>query len=219
MKKRFFLFILIFFTRNLFPQQNVFFIDLSKKDLATFNDGITLIRLFYNEIDYNASFLNNIIWAADKKLFQVTIPIKPDQVNPVLTRGDFAYWICKVFNTIGGLVNTPNLTKLTAYKTCLKLGILNEGRGPFDNFSGSELLDTFGYSDYYIKTYKIRTKAGSLEVFEDYKNEAIPEWRQKFDKELDEQRAREKDLFDQKKKIQNEKLKPEIKNKNEKYID
>ena len=90
MKKYIFIIIFTSFLFFLFPQQNKNFLILEKKNLATFNDGITLLRLLYNETDDNANFVDNILWAVDKKLFQVTIPIKPDTINPELTRGEFS---------------------------------------------------------------------------------------------------------------------------------
>ena len=89
MKKYIFIIIFTSFLFFLFPQQNKDFLILEKKNLATFNDGITLLRLLYNETDDNAKFVDNILWAVEKKLFKVTIPIKPDTINPELTRGNF----------------------------------------------------------------------------------------------------------------------------------
>jgi hypothetical protein len=179
-------------------QQNKFFIELAKKDLATFNDGITLVRLLYKEDDYKASFIDNILWAAEKKLFKVTIPITSDQINPVLTRREFAYWICKIFNTKGGLVNTSLVFKYSSYRLCVSNGIISKGRGAFDTFTGQELIDTFSYLDYYVKHYNIKPRDGVLDSSNDDYSD-IPAWRARLYKELDEQRAAEKQEREKKK--------------------
>lgn len=191
-------------------QQNDFFIELSQKDLATFNDGITLMKLLYNERDDNAVYIDNIIWAAGKKLFKVTIPIKTDQINPVLTRREFAYWIVKVFNTQGGLVNRKKVNRYTAFRVCERLDIIDKGRGPFDSFTGEELLDTFSYLDYYVRFNDIRPKKGELELPDDtYKN--LPEWREKLHRELDEQQEMEKQLQEKKKEARKKKRQDTLK--------
>ena len=116
-----------------YSQQNEFFIKLSQKELATFNDAITLMRLLFNERDDSSIYIENILWAAGKKLFKVTIPIKTDQINPIITRREFAYWICKVFNNKGGLVNRKKVTRYSAYKVCNLniLVIILKPPGPF----------------------------------------------------------------------------------------
>src|SRR4030042_5618633 len=148
--------ILILFSLILtYSQENEYFLNLSKKESASLNDAITLIKLFYNEKNFNASYIININWAIDKKIYNFSTPINPDEINQILTRGDFAYLICKVFNTKGGLVNFKFLTKYHAFKKCLNLGLLTSGRGQLDTFNGSELLDTFLYLDFYIRNNKI----------------------------------------------------------------
>ncbi|MCK4797306.1 MAG: hypothetical protein KAT05_07980 [Spirochaetes bacterium] len=205
-----------------YSQQNDFFIKLSEKKLATFNDGITLMKLLYNERDDNSVYIDNILWAAGKKMFKVSIPIKTDQINPVLTRREFAYWISKIFNARGGLVNSKKITRYLAYKVCVNRGILAEGRGPFDSFTGAELLGTFAYLDYYVRYNEIRPKQGKLEIYDDtYKN--LPEWRDRLHRELEEQRAKEKELKEKKRKKRFEKTEKNIKKEKqsdeEKYIE
>ena len=192
-----------------YSQQNEFFIKLSQKELATFNDAITLMRLLFNERDDGSIYIENILWAAGKKLFKVTIPIKTDQINPIITRREFAYWICKVFNNKRGLVNRKKVTRYSAYKVCITRGILAEGRGPFDSFTGLELLDTFSFLDYYVRYNKIKPRKGKLEIYEDtYTN--LPEWRQRLHRELEEQKAREKELREKKRKYKEEKRKKKM---------
>jgi len=118
------------------------------------------------------------------------IPINPDTVNPVITRKEFAYWICKVFN----LSNAPSdieINRYASYYLCVNLGIISPARGMDDVFSGIELLDSFSYLDYYVKHFKIKPKEGVLEVAKTEYDD-LPEWRKILYKELDEQRAMEK---------------------------
>lgn len=168
--------------------ENQYFIKLTEKEIATFNDAITLVRLLYNEEDYNSSFVNNILWASLKKIFRVTIPINEKEINPIIQRREFAFWLCKIFN----LNNSDTvLNRYSAYLFCLRLGILNQGRGPFDSFTGAELLDTFTYADYYIRLHKIEPRFGPLAAYmETY--EELPEWRKQLYKELDEQQEAER---------------------------
>jgi hypothetical protein len=221
MKKTMLLIFFAFMTAfNAFSQDNDFFIKLAEKKLATFNDGITLMKLLYNEKDDNFVFIDNVLWAAGKKLFKVTIPIKADTINPLLTRAEFAYWICKVFNTEGGLVNTPYLNKYYAFKKCVDVGIITEGRGASDSFTGAELLDTFSFLDYYVRANDIKPKKGILEKTDDtYKN--LPEWRLKLHRELEEQREMEKQQQLKKKELQKQKSMENMKKirDKEKYIE
>lgn len=207
MYKRIFIFVIIFvFIINLFSEDNKFFIELSYKKIATFNDAITLIRLLYNESDNNSTFIDNIIWAASKKLFRVTLPIKEDQINPIITRKEFSYWICGMLNITGNKNKETRLSRYQSYKLCVSLGIMGTGRGADDYFSGKELIDVFSYLDYYVRYKKITPREEEIERFkEDYQD--FPEWRKILYKEFDEQREKEKK--------ENKKIKDE--NKQQKY--
>jgi hypothetical protein len=204
-----------------FTQQNDFYIRLSQKEIATFNDAITLMRIIYDEKEDKDIFIENVLWAAGKKLFQVTIPISPDKINPLITRKEFAYWCCQIYNLKQEKVRTQT-SRYSAYKLCVDLGIMSPGRGPDDSFSGQELLDTFSYLIYYIKYKKISPNEGVVGIVTttgeyDY----LPEWRKVIYRELDEQRAAEKKKNDDywknlKKKKETTKKEREI---NEKFID
>lgn len=172
-------------------QENEYFLYLSQKKLASLNDGIALIKLFYNEKDFNPSYIININWAIEKKLYNFSTPINPNEINQLLTRGDFAYMVCKVFNTKGGLVNLKLINRYHSFKKCINLGLLSAGRGQLDTFTGAELLDTFSYIDRYIKSNKININGNELKL--DYTTEYLPEWRRKFYDELDEQKYTSKD--------------------------
>jgi hypothetical protein len=224
--KRFVLFLFLSLNFTVFSQENAFFIKLAQKPVASFNDAITLMKLMYDEKDNSDVFIDNVLWAAGKKLFQVTIPIKPDEINPAITRKEFAYWCCQVFNLRSEVKKTPT-TRYLAYNLCAQLGIIDAGRGQDDTFTGSELIDTFSYLDYYVKVKNIKPNPGMLNASnDDY--EYIPEWRKKIYRELDEQQKQEKLLREQNKgKTFNKKKpdtqNPEIKEINkdirEKYID
>jgi hypothetical protein len=223
MKRMFFFLSILIINFPSFSQENDFFIKLTKKETASFNDAITLMRLMYDEKDDSDVFIDNILWAAGKKLFQVTIPIKPDEINPAITRKEFAYWCTQVFNLKSETSKTP-IIRNYAYNLCVQLGIIDPGRGMDDTFTGTELIDTFSYLDYYVKSKNIKPNPGVLTVTDDY--EFIPEWRKKLYKELDEQQKQEKLLKQQNKTIKTVKPKtdnPEIKELNkdikEKYID
>jgi hypothetical protein len=222
MKKNLIFIIFIFSLSIVYPQSNDFFIKLSQKELATFNDAITLMRIIYNEKEDKDIFIENILWAAGKKLFQVTIPISPDKINPVISRKEFAYWCCQVFNLRNEKVKSP-ITRYFAYQFLTASGIMMPGRGQDDSFSGLELLDTYAYLLYYIKYKGIKPIEGALDIKDDY--EYLPEWRKIIYKELDDQRALEKKQFDEKWKAALEKMKPVKKLKKtgeelkEKYID
>lgn len=204
MRKLLLMFLFFMISIFIYSQQNKFFIELSQKELATFNDGITLMKLLYNERNDNSAYVDNILWAAGKKLFKVTIPIKTDQINPVLTRREFAYWIVKIFNGPKGLVNRKKIRRHAAYRICVEVGILDKGRGAFDSFTGAELVDTFSFLDYYVRFNDIRPKKGELEILDDtYKN--LPQWREKLHRELDEQQEMEQQI--KQKKRESRKLK------------
>ncbi|OHD05773.1 MAG: hypothetical protein A2086_13305 [Spirochaetes bacterium GWD1_27_9] len=199
------LLLIIFILSNffIFSQENDFFIRLSEKEIATFNDAITLMRLLYDDKEDTDIFIENVLWAAEKKLFQVRIPIIPTEINPVITRKEFAYWVCKVFDLEGAKEN-PFLTRTQAYNSCVILGILHQGRGKDDCFTGVELLDTFSYLTYYVRYYKIKPVEGDLE-FVSSAYDDLPEWRKIIYKELDEQRMKERKLKQEK--IKNNKKK------------
>ena len=76
--------LLLFMTISLHAQKNDFFIKLRDKELATFNDAITLMRLVFNEQDRLKPVIN-ALWVAEKT-FKVSIPIEPNSVNPVISR-------------------------------------------------------------------------------------------------------------------------------------
>lgn len=193
--KRILLFCIFIFSLNIiYPQSNSTFINMRDKELATFNDAITLMRLVFDEKDSNDNFIMNALWAAEKKLFKVTIPIEPESVNPVISRKEFAYWLCRI-SEIGGKM-VP-VTRLDAYKRVVDAGIMFGGRGPEDSFSGIELLETFSYFDYYVRSNKIKLRLQKLPLYED-NYDGIPEWRAKLYRELDEQRAYEKKLREEK---------------------
>lgn len=187
---RILIFVIFLIPKPAYTQTNSFFINLQNKEIATFNDAISLIRLVFDENDHNDNFLFNILWAAEKKLFKVTIPIQQDSVNPVISRKEFAYWLCRI-SEIGGK-NIP-ATRRDAYKRAVNTGILYPGRGPEDSFTGIELLDTFSYYDYYIRSNDIQLRFTNLPLYED-DYDGIPEWRAKLYSELEEQRAYEKKI-------------------------
>lgn len=204
MKKILFLLLFAYYICFINAQDNDFFIKLAKKDIATFNDGITLIRLLFNERDYESTYIENVIWAVEKKLFKVTLPIKDDQFNPLLTRSTFAEWICRIYSGKNGLVNNSYIWKLTAFKVCVKLDIIPEARGAFDSFTGSELLDTFSYLDYYIRSNNIKPNKEIMKLYEDdYDN--LPEWRSRLYREIEEQHRLEKEFMEKSKKERIEK--------------
>jgi len=185
------IFFLLFITINISALENKFFTELSYKKIATFNDAITLMRLLYNENDNNSTFIDNVIWAASKKLFRVTLPITEDQVNPLITRKELSYWICGVLNLAGNKNNETRLGRYQSYKLCVNLGIIDAGRGADDNLSGWELLNAFAYLDYYVRYNKITTREDKIEKLEeDY--QYFPEWRKILYKEFDEQREAER---------------------------
>ncbi|HOF00752.1 MAG TPA: hypothetical protein PK385_08115 [Spirochaetota bacterium] len=203
MKLKIFL-LLIMATIQINSSQNDFFRELSAKKIATFNDAITLVRLLYNEMDDNDKFLDNVVWAASKKLFKVTIPIKDNEVNPVVTRKEFAYWICGVYNLNGVKSMKGRPSRKYSYNLCVGLGLIEKGRGPDDSFTGLELLDSFSYVDYYVRAKNIKPRDEAFIYIKD-EYDIYPKWRKTIYKELDEQRKAEKD-----KKI---KKKPEKKKK------
>lgn len=172
-------------------QENRFFIDLSRKELATFNDAITLMKLVFDEQDDSNVFIDNVLWAASKKLFRVTIPIKENEINPLITRREFAYWLCKLFELNGKMVPT----RRSAYLVCVELGIISPGRGPLDSFTGQELIDAFSYFDNYVRISRIKARAemDELRLYDD-NYDSLPGWRKELYRELEEQRAEEKRL-------------------------
>ena len=195
-------------TGSLYTQENEFFIKLSQKQLATFNDAITLIKLLYDERDDSNIYLENIIWAASKKLFKVSIPITEKQINPVITRKEFAFWLCKLFELNG---KEYPINRKAAYNACLEHGIIVEGRGAEDSFTGQELINAFAYFDYYVRVNNIKRRDKELKLYEDG-YDSLPEWRKQLYRELEEQRAKEKKLKEEKRKKWKEKFK---KNKTE----
>ena len=130
----------------------------------------------FSETSPSADFKENIIWAAEKKLFKVSIPIKEDTVNPIITREEFCSWLCKLFE-IGGSFNPRN--KNAAYKRCITTGIVLPGRGAKDSFTGAELLDTFSYFDSYVRRYNIKKRYDNLPLFDDTYDD-LPSWRKKL---------------------------------------
>ena len=111
-------------------------------------------------------------------------------------------------------MNTSYLTRYSAFKTCSAIGLVPEGRGYFDTFTGEELLSVFNYLDNFVRTNKIKPKNPKVLVTEEeYKS--LPIWRENLNKELDEQRAQEKAKFSKKKKVKPEK----VKSLKEKFID
>ena len=192
-RKIFFIICLFFTLSTAYSQSNKFFIDLSNKDIATFNDAITLMRLLFNERDDNSVFIDNVIWAASKKLFKVTIPIKDNQINPIITRKELAYWLCAIYILDGNKRQIGRLSRLYSYKVCTGLGILDVGRGPDDGFSGKELIDNFSYIDYYVRSKNISVNEEVFDIIKD-EYDIYPNWRKVIYKELDEQQRKEKEL-------------------------
>ena len=132
--KKIILCLLLFIPFFTFCDEYNFFIDLRSRNLATFNDAVTLMRYVFAETTPSPNFRENIVWAAEKKLFKVSIPIKENTVNPIITREEFCSWLCKLFE-IGGHFLPRN--KNAAYKYGIKLGYKNIG------FNGK--LYTFPY--------------------------------------------------------------------------
>lgn len=203
MNKAYLCILFVIIQNMLFSQENDFFLKLRNKDLATFNDAITCMKLVFDENDDNDIFIQNALWAAEKKLFRVTIPIDPNAINPVISRKEFAYWICRI-SEIGG--STLPITKFEAYKRCVAAGIIFAGRGAEDSFSGIELMDTFAYFDYYVRSNNVKMRFEHLPLYDDEYTD-IPQWRKKLYEELDEQRAYEKKLRDERKTLKKEKKK------------
>lgn len=187
--------LLLFMTISLHAQKNDFFIKLRDKELATFNDAITLMRLVFNEQDMTENFVINALWAAEKKLFKVSIPIEPNSVNPVISRKEFAYWLCRL-SELGG--SSLPATRGQAFKRAVHAGILYPGRGPDDSFTGLELLDTFAYFDYFVRSSQVVLRFENVPLFQDNYSD-IPDWRAKLYDELDEQREYERKLREERK--------------------
>lgn len=205
--------LLIIATFQVNSSQNDFFRELSAQKIATFNDAITLVRLLYNEMDDNDKFLDNVVWAASKKLFKVTIPIKDNEVNPVVTRKEFAYWICGIYNLNGINSMKGRTSRKYSYNLCVGLGLIDKGRGPDDSFTGLELLDSFSYVDYYVRSKNIKPrKEAPLYIKDEY--DIYPKWKKTIYKELDEQRKAEKDKKI-KEKLERQKIKELNKKKTE----
>lgn len=173
----------------LYSEEDHFFRELKEKKTATFNDAITIMRYVFKEPAVSSSFRENIVWAAEKKLFRVSIPININNVNPVITRKEFSNWLCKLFE-IGG-TNVP-ATKTGSYKRCVNLGIVHPGRGAGDSFSGLELIDTFSYFDFYIRSHRIKKRYRSLPLYDEH-HEYLPDWRTKLWLEFEQQRQEEKE--------------------------
>lgn len=178
-----------------FCDESNFFIDLRSKDLATFNDAVTLMRYVFAETTPTIDFRENIVWAAEKKLFKVSIPIETNTVNPIITREEFCNWLCKLFE-IGGRFIPRNGN--AAYKRCLTVGIVLPGRGANDSFTGAELLDTFSYFDSYVRRYNIKKRYDNLPLFDDTYDD-LPKWRKKLYMEHDSQIKMELQLNKKKK--------------------
>lgn len=193
--KKIILCLLLFIPISAFCDKSNFFIDLRSRDLATFNDAVTLMRYVFAETAPSADFRENIVWAAEKKLFKVSIPIDEDTVNPVITREEFCSWLCKLFE-IGGKFMPRN--KNAAYKRCLTVGIVLPGRGANDSFTGAELLDTFSYFDSYVRRYNIKKRYDNLPLFDDTYDD-LPKWRKKLYIEHDSQIKAESELNKKKK--------------------
>lgn len=174
--KKIILCLLLFIPFFTFCDEYNFFIDLRSRNLATFNDAVTLMRYVFAETTPSPNFRENIVWAAEKKLFKVSIPIKENTVNPIITREEFCSWLCKLFE-IGGHFLPRN--KNAAYKRCLTAGIVLAGRGARDSFTGAELLDTFSYFDSYIRRYKIKKRYDNLPLF-DQTYDDLPTWRKEL---------------------------------------
>ncbi len=226
MKRNIIILFVLFLITFIYSQENNYLIYLSNKKAASINDSITLIRLLYNENDFSGSYITNINWALEKKLLKFTLPIDPDEVNQTLSRGEFAFLICKVFNTKGGLVNTKLLTKYHAFNICKKIGILSYGRGQMDTFTGAELIDTFNYLEYYTNKNGIKKNIEGLNFETTYN--FLPKWRKNFYDELDNEKASLKDKrLKRKEKIEKNKLeraneiqkRKKIKKESEKFID
>ncbi|MBP5707075.1 MAG: hypothetical protein J6W76_07295 [Spirochaetales bacterium] len=189
---------------------------MRSNDFATYSDGITILRLLYNETDHNAMYLDNLLWAAGKKLFRVALPIKPDKLNPELTRMEFAYWLCGLYN-LAYRDNAIRPIRYHSYKTCVELGIMEAGGGPGERLTKSQLIDIFAVAEYYVRANNLGINDNiTNEIFQtpsdntDDRYNEYPHWRRVFYRELDDQQDAEyqqrKKARDARKKANKEKV-------------
>ena len=89
-------------------------------------------------------------------------------------------------------------TRGQAFKRAVHAGILYPGRGPDDSFTGLELLDTFAYFDYFVRSSQVVLRFENVPLFQDNYSD-IPDWRAKLYDELDEQREYERKLREERK--------------------
>ena len=194
-KYLFLIILLILFLFPIFGQTEYnyiqLFLVLSEKKIATFNDGIALTRILYDEYEENSTFVKNILWAAKKKLFQVKIPIKYDAIDPLLTRQELSYWFCMMARLIKGVSFTLVPSKRNAFNLCVHLGLMHHGRGPADHMSGLELLALFdNYQRWIIKRKKQLVEGELKDLIETL--EEMEDEKSKLNKKKKEQEALEK---------------------------
>ena len=172
-------------------------VQLRSNEFATYSDGIAILRLLYNETDHNAMYLDNLLWAASKKIFRVSLPIKTDNLDPPLTRMEFAYWLCGMYNLSSrDPISRP--MRYWSYKVCTELGIMEAGGGPGERLTKSQLIDIFAVAEYYVRANNIGINGNITNEFmpessdnTDDRYKEYPQWRRVIYRELDEQQDAE----------------------------
>ena len=172
-------------------------VQLRSNEFATYSDGISILRLLYNETDHNAMYLDNLLWAASKKIFRVSLPIKTDNLDPPLTRMEFAYWLCGMYNLSSrDPISRP--MRYWSYKVCTELGIMEAGGGPGERLTKSQLIDIFAVAEYYVRANNLGINGNITNEFmpessdnTDDRYKEYPQWRRVIYRELDEQQDAE----------------------------
>ncbi len=172
-------------------------VQLRSDEYATYSDGIAILRLLYNETDHNAMYLDNLLWAASKKIFRVSLPIKTDKLDPPLTRMEFAYWLCGMYN-LSSREPISRPMRYWSYKVCTELGIMQAGGGPGERLTKSQLIDVFAVAEYYVRANNIGINGNITNEFlpessdnTDDRYKEYPKWRRVIYRELDEQQDAE----------------------------
>lgn len=172
-------------------------VQLHSDEYATYSDGIAILRLLYNETDHNAMFLDNLLWAAGKKIFKVSLPIKTDKLDPELTRMEFAYWLCGLYN-LSSREPVGRPMRYWSYKICTELGIMQTGGGPAERLTKSQLIDIFAVAEYYVRAHNLTINADiTNEILPqssdntDDRYKEYPHWRRTLYRELDDQQDEE----------------------------
>lgn len=191
-------------------------VQLRSDEYATYSDGIAILRLLYNETDHNAMYLDNLLWAAGKKIFKVSLPIKTDKLDPELTRMEFAYWLCGLYNLSSrDPIGRP--MRYWAYKICTELGIMEAGGGPGERLTKSQLIDIFTVAEYYVRANNLGINDNITNEYmpnnsdsTDDRYKEYPKWRRVIYRELDDQQdaeyQRRKQARDARKKANKEKV-------------